>query len=47
MKTYSAPSLATKDTVTASTRAVILGSEDPKNPTVLQRVSLGSVGFQL
>ncbi len=47
MKTYNAPSLASKGTVAESTRAFIHGTEDPKNPTVLQRSALGSVGFQL
>jgi hypothetical protein len=47
MKTYIAPSVATKGTVTEATRAFIHGTEDPKNPILLEKVSLGSVGFQL
>lgn len=47
MKTYIAPSLASKGTVNDSTRAVIHGTEDPKNPVFLQKSAFGSVGFQL
>ncbi len=47
MKAYIAPSLATKGTVTESTRAFIRGTGDPNNPIFLEKVSLGSVGFQL
>jgi hypothetical protein len=47
MKTYNAPKLASKDTVTEATRFVVPGTEDPRNPTMLQKDSVGSVGFQL
>jgi hypothetical protein len=47
MKTYNAPSVASKESVTESTRAVIIGHEDPKNPMLLEKTALGSVGFQL
>ncbi len=47
MKAYIAPRLAAKGGVADSTRAVFIGFEDPKNPMVLQKDALGSVGFQL
>jgi hypothetical protein len=47
MKTYSAPSVATKGTVTESTRAVIIGTKDPKNAMFLEGSAFGGVGFQL
>ena len=47
MKTYKAPSLSSKESVTEATRAVIIGHEDPKNPMLLDKTALGSVGFQL
>ena len=47
MKTYNAPSIASKGTVTESTRARESGTGDPKNTFLIEMEGAGSIGFQL
>ncbi len=47
MKTYNAPSITNKGTVTESTRSIGPGMRDPKNVFLIELEASGTVGFQL
>jgi hypothetical protein len=47
MKTYNAPSITEKGTVTESTRSNGRGTRDPRNMVLIELEASGTVGFQL